>query len=228
MNPALDDGITRLGMALLHFVWQGALIGCVSAVGLALLRNARSQTRYAFCGLAMLLCVALPLWHVLTPAEPRAPSVEMLRTHVDLMTVAEAGRAPALSAATLQPRLPSGRVRPSAGFRRPDPTQPERLALPTRCRASETSSICPRARRTSRISRRSFFTTSRSNAGRPSITTGGRCSPTASPSTTTVSDARTTTPVSTSRRGETTGTVPATVCTRWAARAPSRSRTVPT
>jgi len=106
MSPALDDGVTRLGMALLHFIWQGVLIGCVSAVGLALLRNARSQTRYAFCGFAMLLCLALPLWQVLAPGAPSVASVEM-PVHVDAVMAAVSHRAVALSVATLQPGLPT-------------------------------------------------------------------------------------------------------------------------
>ena len=106
MNPALDDVVTRLGMALLHFVWQGALIGCVSAACLALLRNARSQTRYAFCGVAMLLCLALPLWQVLAAPEQSTGSVAAL-VHVDPVVTAVPHRAAALSVATLQPGLPT-------------------------------------------------------------------------------------------------------------------------
>jgi D-alanyl-D-alanine endopeptidase (penicillin-binding protein 7) len=50
-----------LGWTLLHFVWQGALIGCATAVLLVALRNARSETRYAIvCG-ALLLCIAWPV-----------------------------------------------------------------------------------------------------------------------------------------------------------------------
>ncbi|MFS2021007.1 hypothetical protein ACEN88_31080 [Massilia sp. CT11-108] len=33
--------VPSLGWALLHFVWQGALIGCTTAVLLVALRNAR-------------------------------------------------------------------------------------------------------------------------------------------------------------------------------------------
>lgn len=106
MNLTLDDGVTRLGMALLHFVWQGALIGCVSAAGLALLRNARSQTRYAFCGVALLLCLMLPLWQVLAPTELGTASVQA-PVHVGPVMAAVPHRAVTLSAATLQPGLPT-------------------------------------------------------------------------------------------------------------------------
>jgi bla regulator protein BlaR1 len=58
MNPAVL--VTGLGWTLLHFVWQGALIGCATAILLVTLRNARSETRYAVgCG-ALLACLAWP------------------------------------------------------------------------------------------------------------------------------------------------------------------------
>jgi len=52
--------VASLGWTLLHFVWQGALIGCATAVLLVALRNARPETRYAVtCG-ALLLCITWP------------------------------------------------------------------------------------------------------------------------------------------------------------------------
>jgi D-alanyl-D-alanine endopeptidase (penicillin-binding protein 7) len=56
--PAL---IAAIGWALVHFVWQGALLGCATAVVLTLLRNARPETRYAVACLGLLLCLAWPL-----------------------------------------------------------------------------------------------------------------------------------------------------------------------
>ena len=56
----------NLGWALLHFVWQGALIACVTGVLLALLRNARPQTRYALACASLALCLALPLARILS------------------------------------------------------------------------------------------------------------------------------------------------------------------
>jgi D-alanyl-D-alanine endopeptidase (penicillin-binding protein 7) len=52
--------VASLGWTLLHFVWQGALIGCATAVLLVALRNARSETRYAVACGALLLCIAWP------------------------------------------------------------------------------------------------------------------------------------------------------------------------
>jgi D-alanyl-D-alanine endopeptidase (penicillin-binding protein 7) len=52
--------VPSLGWALLHFVWQGALIGCATAVLLVALRNARPERRYAVACLALLLCLVWP------------------------------------------------------------------------------------------------------------------------------------------------------------------------
>jgi bla regulator protein BlaR1 len=55
--PAL---IAALGWTLVHFVWQGALIGCAVAVLLTALRNARPETRYALACAGLVLCLAWP------------------------------------------------------------------------------------------------------------------------------------------------------------------------
>ncbi|MES2899638.1 MAG: M56 family metallopeptidase [Pseudomonadota bacterium] len=61
MNALLSAFVPHLAWALLDFVWQGLLIGWFAALGFALLRKARPQTRYAFGCAALLLCLALPL-----------------------------------------------------------------------------------------------------------------------------------------------------------------------
>jgi len=53
--------MTALGHALLHFLWQGALIGLLAALALQALREARPQARYAVACLALLACVLAPL-----------------------------------------------------------------------------------------------------------------------------------------------------------------------
>lgn len=55
--PAL---VAAIGWTLVHFVWQGALLGCVVAVLLTALRNARPETRYAVACLGLLLCLTWP------------------------------------------------------------------------------------------------------------------------------------------------------------------------
>lgn len=61
MSQLLNAVIPALGWSLLHFLWQGLLIGCVAALALHLLRNARPQARYLVACIALLLCAALPL-----------------------------------------------------------------------------------------------------------------------------------------------------------------------
>ena len=52
--------VASLGWTLLHFVWQGALVGCATAVLLIALRNARPESRYAVACIALLVCAAWP------------------------------------------------------------------------------------------------------------------------------------------------------------------------
>lgn len=52
--------VSQLGWTLLQFAWQGALIACAAALGMAALRNSRPQTRYAVACAALLACLAWP------------------------------------------------------------------------------------------------------------------------------------------------------------------------
>ena len=61
---AMDCLVPALGWALLHFVWQGLVVGAVAWLALALLRNAGPRWRYAVCALSLLTCLCLPLAHV--------------------------------------------------------------------------------------------------------------------------------------------------------------------
>lgn len=65
--------IIALGLTLMHFLWQGLLLGCATAVILTLLRNSRAEYRYlaACCGL--LACLGWPafdLWQRLAGGAP--------------------------------------------------------------------------------------------------------------------------------------------------------------
>jgi len=60
MTDILAQLVPALGRALLHFLWQGALIGLLAAVALRLLRDARPQARYAVACAALLLCTIVP------------------------------------------------------------------------------------------------------------------------------------------------------------------------
>jgi len=60
--------VERLGWVLVHFAWEGTLLGLVTWVGLCLLKKTSAQSRYLFlCG-AMIACLLLPCvtWSKLT------------------------------------------------------------------------------------------------------------------------------------------------------------------
>ena len=61
MNAELNPLVCAIGYALVDFVWQGALIGLFTAALLLILRNHKPQLRYAIAGIALALCLALPL-----------------------------------------------------------------------------------------------------------------------------------------------------------------------
>ncbi|WP_426344266.1 M56 family metallopeptidase [Pseudoduganella sp. R-32] len=56
----MNDIIHAAGWALLHFVWQGALVGLAAAALLWLMRGARPGPRYAVACMAMLACLLWP------------------------------------------------------------------------------------------------------------------------------------------------------------------------
>ena len=62
MTDALVTLVPALATALLHFLWQGALVGLLAWLTLRSLRNASPHTRYAVACLALLACVLLPAW----------------------------------------------------------------------------------------------------------------------------------------------------------------------
>ncbi|MGK5048285.1 M56 family metallopeptidase [Janthinobacterium sp. GB4P2] len=62
----LGNLVPALGWVLLYFVWQGVIVGAVSAVLLWLLRHASARWRYGVCALALLLCLCIPSVHLLS------------------------------------------------------------------------------------------------------------------------------------------------------------------
>ena len=74
MNEWLAMLIPALATALLHFVWQGALVALLAWSALSLLRNARPQVRYAIACAALFACALLPFWNV-WQALPDAPDL---------------------------------------------------------------------------------------------------------------------------------------------------------
>lgn len=66
LDMSLGNFVPALGWVLLYFVWQGVIVGAVSAVLLWLLRHASARWRYAVCALALLLCLCIPIVHLLS------------------------------------------------------------------------------------------------------------------------------------------------------------------
>ena len=58
INPSL---VQNLGLTLLHFIWQGALIGVLYALSLALLRPTRAATRYNLAVATLLVLAMTPV-----------------------------------------------------------------------------------------------------------------------------------------------------------------------
>jgi len=77
MAELLASLVPMLGLALLHFIWQGALIGLLAVVALNALRNARPQARYAVACLALLACVLMPLATLLSMLAPDLLAIEL-------------------------------------------------------------------------------------------------------------------------------------------------------
>jgi uncharacterized protein (TIGR03435 family) len=76
----MNDAIHVAGWTLVHFAWQGALVGLTAAAALRLLRHATPQSRYAVACLALAAMFALPgatAWRLAaTPvAEPQVATV---------------------------------------------------------------------------------------------------------------------------------------------------------
>src|SRR5688500_8895787 len=110
----IDAPVQALGWALLHFLWQGALVGALAAGVLALLRDARPQARYAVACIALLACLLLPVATLLRGTNISAPaSTAATAVVVDLgpATAATAPRQalpdPSALRALLAPQLPT-------------------------------------------------------------------------------------------------------------------------
>jgi beta-lactamase regulating signal transducer with metallopeptidase domain len=87
--------VPAIGWALLHFVWQGLLIGWGASVALNLLRGARPQVRYALACGALLLCAALPLSHIALRLTEGASANAVLPVVLDAAAAMRADASPA-------------------------------------------------------------------------------------------------------------------------------------
>jgi D-alanyl-D-alanine endopeptidase (penicillin-binding protein 7) len=74
MNNLIHAG----GWALIHFLWQGALIGGASAALLWLMRDARPGARYAVSCAALLACLLWPAYEFASALQTTPRSLQAL------------------------------------------------------------------------------------------------------------------------------------------------------
>ncbi len=106
MNELMPELVQVLGRALLHFLWQGALIGLLAAVALQCLRNARPQTRYAVACIALLACLLVPLASVVAQlGQSTVAESPMLLSAAGVTSFETTAAAPMMQIETWSPRI---------------------------------------------------------------------------------------------------------------------------
>lgn len=74
----MNDIIHAAGWALIHFLWQGALLGLAAAALLWLMRGARAGARYAVACTAMLACLLWPAYEFASALQSTPRSLQDL------------------------------------------------------------------------------------------------------------------------------------------------------
>ncbi|WP_342115175.1 M56 family metallopeptidase [Pseudoduganella sp. OTU4001] len=74
----MNDIIQAAGWALIHFLWQGALIGAGAAVLLRMMGGARPGTRYAVSCAALLACLLWPAYEFVAALEAGPSKLQVL------------------------------------------------------------------------------------------------------------------------------------------------------
>lgn len=84
----MNTFIIALGLTLVHFLWQGVLLGGVTAVTLALLRNQRAEYRYLVACTALLACLCWPVLDLLQRLHSDDAAIRMQAASFGLATQA--------------------------------------------------------------------------------------------------------------------------------------------
>lgn len=74
----MNDVIHAAGWALIHFIWQGALLGLAAAALLWLMRGSRPGSRYAAACAAMLACLLWPAYEFASALQTTPRSLQAL------------------------------------------------------------------------------------------------------------------------------------------------------
>ncbi len=90
----MDTFIAALGWGLLHFVWQGLMVGAAAGLLLVQMRNASPRKRYAVCALALATCLGLPLlqlgWMAFMGADSATEGLSLTGAQPDALQELEA------------------------------------------------------------------------------------------------------------------------------------------
>ena len=125
-EPLLHYPLTRaIGWALLHFVWQGALVAVLTAVALAALRRSAADVRYLVASIGLAVMLTLPVVTAVQRyrAEPIrgavAASLAEAHTSVPTTVAPRVTERTSIAPAALAPHVGSGTsVRPVSMFSR--------------------------------------------------------------------------------------------------------------
>ena len=114
IDAAMNEPLVQaVGWALLHFVWQGALIGAVTAITLRLLRRGAADVRYVIAAVSLSLMATLP---VVTGLQAyRAASLDTISSsHQFLPLPSDTDlAAPAVSTTAIQPTAATENLTPA-------------------------------------------------------------------------------------------------------------------
>lgn len=84
----IQTWVSAIGWALIHFVWQGVIIVCITAFLLMIFRNARPQIRYVTGCLALIACIILPIAMVIDRIHSSGAAVQIVslsNVYLDVM-----------------------------------------------------------------------------------------------------------------------------------------------
>jgi len=100
------DVLRNLGLALSHFVWQGAAIGALAAAAIAFARRAAARYALGVAALCLMLAAPVATFLVLNHSDPAPASTPDLALAVALQTAANISANPAMRVPPAEPTVP--------------------------------------------------------------------------------------------------------------------------
>src|SRR4051812_40476214 len=98
IEPLLQQPVAQaIGWALIHFVWQGALIAALAGLALVALRRSAADVRYVVAAIALALMATMPVvtgvqtWRTVTHARAGTHSEGLVTSSIDPPAVPDAG-----------------------------------------------------------------------------------------------------------------------------------------